>query len=150
MLLLPCFVGSNLTNTRDRTEPITILDAVIATAIIQDNANVEATTKHSPTDNIACQSSANRKRPYQAYFEDVADKDDVPPPPDKESALRPIMPKSDINSRNGLDSRPWSQSPSGSNLSDSYTIPKRSRPVHRSSEQNRNYEFWSKYPPRAS
>jgi hypothetical protein len=137
-----------------QTDPVTILDAAIATAIVQDNANPEITTRHSPTPDTVSQSSASRKRPYQAYVEDVSDKDDVLPLPDNGGAVRPIILKSNIKPKKAPNSAPRPRSPSGnssaSNSSRAYTIPKNSTPVRRSSGQNSNYEFWSKYPPPAS
>jgi hypothetical protein len=137
-----------------QTDPVTILDAAIATAIVQGIVNPEITTRHSPTPDTVSQNSANRKRPYQAYVEDASDKEDVLPLPGNGGAVRPIIPKSNIKSRNGANSVPRSRSPAGnssaSNSSSSYTIPENSRPVRRPSGQNSNYEFWSKYPPPAS
>jgi hypothetical protein len=137
-----------------QTDPVIILDAAIATAIVQDNANPEITTRHSPTRDTVSQNSANRKRLYQAYVEDASDKEDVLPLLGSGGVVRPLIPKSNIKSRNGPNSVPRSRSPAGSssasNSSSSYTIPKTSRPVRRSSGQNSNYEFWSKYPPPAS
>jgi hypothetical protein len=137
-----------------QTGPVTILDAAIATTIVQDIANPEITTRHSPTPDNVSQNSANRKRPYQAYVEDASDKVDVLSIPDNGGAVHPIIPKSNIKSRNGPNSVPRSRSPasnsSTSNSSSSYTIPKNSRPIRRSSGQNSNYEFWSKCPPPAS
>jgi hypothetical protein len=128
-----------------QTNPVTILDAAIATAVVQDNANPETTTKHSPTPDTVSQNSASRKRPYQAYVEDASGKEDVLPLPGNGGVVRPLIPESNIKSRNDPNSVPRSRSSAGnssaSNSSSSYTIPKTSRPVRRSSGQNSNYEF---------
>ena len=139
-----------------QTDPVTILDAAIATAIVQDIANPEITTRHSPTPDTVSQNSANRKRPYQAYVEDASDKEDVLPLPDNGGAVASYHPKIQYQVQKRPDSVPRSRNliPAGnssaSSSSSSYTIPKNSRHVRRSSGQNSNYEFWSKYPPPAS